>query len=97
MGKREYVIESIAQAFYNMGEIDFAAAKVEELLAINPKSARAYYIRGGIYEAREQYAQALADFKYSGDLAVEQYQSQLYAMAQTRYVNLLKRMEVTAP
>jgi len=92
MGSREGVLEALAQAFYNMNELEFASKTVDELLALNIDNARAYYIRGGIREMNGENEDALADFQHSAELAQAQFNSQLFAMAQTRYVNLLQRL-----
>ncbi len=92
MGSREGVLEALAQAYYNMNELDYASQTIDELLALNIDNARAYYIRGGIREMRNELPEALVDFQHSAELAQAQFASQLYAMAQTRYVNLLQRM-----
>jgi cytochrome c-type biogenesis protein CcmH/NrfG len=80
-----------------MNEIDYASAKVAELLEQNPENARGYYIRGSIYEVQGEFQDALADFKLSGELAQNQFNASLFAMAQTRYVNLLQRLPNEAP
>jgi len=97
MGSKEGMLEALAQAFYNMNELDYASQTVDELLALNSNNARAYYIRGGIREMRNEFADALADFELAAKLAQEQFNSQLFAMAQTRYVNLLQRLPAIEP
>ena len=92
MGKREAVLEALGQAYYNMGEIDLASQTVEELLSINKDNARAYFIRGGIYELQGKRLEALADFTLCSELAQAQFNQQLYAIAKTRYVSLLQQV-----
>ncbi|MHB9034300.1 MAG: tetratricopeptide repeat protein [Anaerolineae bacterium] len=92
MGSREGVLEAMAQEYFNLNELDYASKTVDDLLALNIDNARAYYIRGSIEEMRNQLPEALADFKHSAELAQAQFASTLFAMAQTRYVNLLQRI-----
>ncbi|MHB1356752.1 MAG: tetratricopeptide repeat protein [Anaerolineae bacterium] len=97
MGTRVVVLESIAQAFFNMNELDRASATIEELMKLKPDNARGFYIRGSISEARDQLQDALVDFQKAAQLAQEQFNSTLFAMAQTRYVNLLQRLPNQSP
>jgi tetratricopeptide (TPR) repeat protein len=97
MGSRIAVLEAIAQAYLNMNELDRSSTTVEELLQLKPDDARAFYIRGSIRELREQLQDALADFQQAAKLAQAQFNASLFAMAQTRYVNLLQRIPNQQP
>ena len=97
MGNRITVLEALAQAFFNMNELDHATTTIDELMKLKPDDARAFYIRGSIREVRDQLQDALVDFQESAQLAQDQFNSTLFAMAQTRYVNLLQRLPNQQP
>jgi hypothetical protein len=97
MGSRTAVLEAIAQAYFNMNELDRASATIVELMKINPEDARGFYIRGSIREIREEFQDALADFQLAAKFAQKGFNQTLYAMAQTRYVNLLQRVPNQQP
>jgi tetratricopeptide (TPR) repeat protein len=97
MGSRIVVLEALAQAFLNMNELDRSLATIDELMKLKPDDARGFYIRGSIRELKEQWQDALTDFQESARLAQEQFNSSLFAMAQTRYVNLLQRIPNQQP
>jgi tetratricopeptide (TPR) repeat protein len=97
MGSRVAVLEALAQAYFNMNELDRASTTIEKLMTLNPDDARGFYIRGSIRETNGQLQDALTDFQQSAKLAQAQFNSTLFAMAQTRYVNLLQRIPNQQP
>jgi Tfp pilus assembly protein PilF len=72
------------------GRFEGALSAVNEALKLNPQSAQAYLMRGGIYEAQGKRGEALADYEQSSNLASAQKQDALYVMARTRMAMLLQ-------
>lgn len=61
-GETFAAIHDRAAAALLAGRLDEALAGFDRALAINTRSARAYYNRGSVYYAKRQYEQAIADF-----------------------------------
>lgn len=66
-------------------------AATEAIAAGGDSLAEAYLVRGGIAEALERDEAALADYDQAATLADAAGQTELYAMARTRYALLLQR------
>ncbi len=65
--------------YQRAGDVEAASADIEQVLAIDPASATAYYLRSGLAVDREDYAAAIDDLDKSAELAQAEGNSQLEA------------------
>jgi tetratricopeptide (TPR) repeat protein len=86
---REFLIER-AQVYYGFGQYAKAVADMDTLLAIQPESAEAYYVRGGAYESLGDKAKAIEDITKASDIAQAQGNDTLYATARVRLGMLMQ-------
>jgi tetratricopeptide (TPR) repeat protein len=82
---------ALARAYEATAQLDQASAEIEKALAMNPDSAQAHFVRGGIYEAQNETSLALADFELASNLAQKSGEDALYVLARTRMAMLLQR------
>jgi len=90
-GRVDYLV-SLASAYQAANQLDRAMATISEAVALEPNSAQAIFIRGGIEEQSNRLAEALTDYETAATLAQEQGQDALYVLAKTRMGMLLQRM-----
>ncbi|HEX2617826.1 MAG TPA: tetratricopeptide repeat protein, partial [Flavobacteriales bacterium] len=57
-----------AMAALRTGELDSAAARVDRAIALDPALAKAYKVRGDVYQRKLEFEPALADYKRAEDL-----------------------------
>jgi tetratricopeptide (TPR) repeat protein len=57
-----------AQAFLELGKLDFALGDLNRSLAVQPNNSRAYELRARVHRARKEYDQAIADFQTAARL-----------------------------
>ncbi|MCB0088048.1 MAG: tetratricopeptide repeat protein, partial [Caldilineaceae bacterium] len=81
-----------------VGNLDGAEAAANEAIALSPNEPQAYFLLGGIAEARGDYAKAIELFDKTYQLA-EADNPQLAVIAKVRMGNLLQRADpfATAP
>lgn len=80
----------LARSYSSVGEYERALGYANEAVALAPDSAQALIIRGGVYEATERRAEALADYELSATLAQEAGEDALYVLARMRMGMLLQ-------
>ena len=83
MPERDFLLER-AQVYYGLSQFAKAVADMDALLAKQPNSAEAYYVRGGAYEGLKNKAKAIEDITKAADLAQAQGNDTLYATARVR-------------
>ena len=81
--EREFLLER-AQVYYGFGQFAKCVADMDALLAKQPESAEAYYVRGGAYEGLGNKAKAIEDITKASDIAQTQGNDTLYATARVR-------------
>jgi len=52
-----------AAYYYQFNKYDSVASALQQILLINPKSAKAYNLYGGVYSKQEEYEKAIEMFK----------------------------------
>jgi len=82
---------TLARSYQSVGEADVALEKIQMALELDPESAQAYIIRGGIYEEAGKEAEAVQDYGHAASLAQEQEQSAIYVLARMREGMLMQR------
>jgi tetratricopeptide (TPR) repeat protein len=97
LGDRLEFLLTLAQTYMTAGEYDTALQKANEAIELNPDSARAYLIRGSVYENTEQRAKAIEDFQRSADLAQSTGKDALYVLAKMRLATLLQQAPNSVP
>lgn len=80
-----------------VGAIDQAEADAEAALAEQPDMAEAYFLLGGVYEARGDVPAAIAAFEKTAELAGNQNNSALIVMAKTREGMLMQSAPMMVP
>ncbi|MFP3896841.1 MAG: tetratricopeptide repeat protein [Anaerolineales bacterium] len=88
---------TLAQTYMTAGEYDTALDRANEAIEIDPEAARAYLVRGSIYESMEERAKAIDDFQRSADLAQSAGQDALYVLAKMRLATLLQQAPSSFP
>lgn len=81
----------LARQYEMVQEYDVALEHAERAVQINPESAEAYLIRGGIRDSRGDREQALRDFERASDLAGAQGEAAILVLARTRMGMLLQQ------
>jgi tetratricopeptide (TPR) repeat protein len=94
METEEEFLLTRAQIYQQLMRLDESLADLEEALARNPNSATAYYIQATAYQLRGDLSEAYTAYLRSTDLASEQGDSQLEAMARMQLAYLAQRMVV---
>ncbi|MEA3408475.1 MAG: tetratricopeptide repeat protein, partial [Chloroflexota bacterium] len=97
LGDRLEFLMTLAQTYMTVGEYDTALDKANEAIERDPESARAYLIRGSIYEATDERAKAIEDFQRSADLAQAAGEDALYVLAKMRLATLLQQAPSSFP
>ena len=91
IGDRAILLMALARSYEQVGEFDVAMARVEEAILLEPDSAQAYLIRGGLEETLGDTAKAIDDFEHASTLASEQGEDALYVLARTRMAMLMQK------
>ena len=86
-----------AQTYMTAEQYDKALDKANAAIELDPESARAYLIRGSIYEKTDKRAKAIEDFQHSADLAQSAGQDALYVLAKMRLATLLQQAPQPVP
>jgi len=73
-----------AMTYLNTGNLQAASADVEQILAADPSSAIAYYVRSSIAVEQDDYEGAIADLERAAELAQAEGDSQLEATARVQ-------------
>lgn len=68
----EYIYQTRASSFFNLGRLQEAADDYTKAIAINPKLGQAYFNRGATYLNMQQTARACADWKEASALGFAQ-------------------------
>jgi len=84
VGNRANYLVVLAQAYQMVEKTQTAMDSIQEALIVNPDLARAYLIRGGLYEQTNKRQEALADYERAASLAHEQGDDPLYVIAKVR-------------
>lgn len=87
----------LARQYETVQLLDVALAYAEQALEIDPDSAEAHLIRGGIYDNLGDREQALADFEHASELARERGEDALYVLARTRMGMLMQQGDLALP
>lgn len=80
--------------------VDRASRAIDDLqaaLALDPTSARTYFVLGGALEAEGRYQEALSAYQQASDLADRAGNAELTVMARTQIANLLQRLQAAPP
>ena len=78
------------QSYIRVARFDDVIADADAVLAINPDSAEAYYLRATGYEAKGDMFQAVQDVDKSAQLAQAAGNDSLYALARYRYAMMMQ-------
>lgn len=78
------------QTYIRIGRYDDVIADADAVLAIDPDSAEAYYLRATGYEGKGNVFQAMMDVDQSAQLAQDAGNDALYALARYRYAMLMQ-------
>lgn len=97
LGNRLEFLMTLAQTYMTAGEYDTALDRANEAIELDPEAARAYLVRGSIYEAMDERAKAMDDFQRSADLAQSSGQDALYVLAKMRLATLLQQAPSSFP
>lgn len=97
LGDHQEFLMTLAQTYMTAGEYDTALDQANEAIELDPEAARAYLIRGSIYERMDERAKAIEDFEHSADLAQAAGQDALYVLARMRMAGLLQQAPSTFP
>jgi tetratricopeptide (TPR) repeat protein len=89
MPERDFLLER-AQVYYGFSQFAKVVTDMDVLLAKQPESAEAYYIRGGAYEGLGDKVRAIEDITKASDIAQAQGNDALYATARVRLGMLLQ-------
>ncbi len=81
----------LARQYETVQLLDVAMAFAEQAIELDPGSAEAHLIRGGVHDSLGNREQALADFELASDLARERGEDALYVLARTRMGMLLQQ------
>jgi tetratricopeptide (TPR) repeat protein len=87
----------LARQYETVQLLDVALAYAEQALELDPGSAEAHLIRGGIHDSLGNRELALADFEYASELARERGEDALYVLARTRMGMLLQQGDLALP
>ncbi len=77
-------------AYGEAGQLDAAESDAEAALALDPNSAEAHFLLGGVYEAQDRKREAIAELQQAADLARQAGNDTLYVLATTRMAMLLQ-------
>jgi len=77
-------------AYGEAGHLDAAESDAEAALALDPNSAEAHFLLGGVYEAQGRNREAIAELQQAADLARQAGNDTLYVLATTRMAMLLQ-------
>lgn len=84
---------SRGQVYMEAGNLEEATDDVERVIAENPQSGQAYYLRASIASRRGDYNAALADLEKAGELARQAGEIQLEAFARVQRAMLMLRAQ----
>jgi tetratricopeptide (TPR) repeat protein len=87
--ERDFLLER-AQIYYGFNQFPKVVDDMNALLALQPESAEAYYIRGGAYEGLGDKGKAIDDITKASDIAQAQGNDALYATARVRLGMLMQ-------
>ncbi len=97
LGDRQEFLMTVAQTYTTAGEYETALDKANAAIELDPEAARAYLVRGSIYENMEERTEAIDDFQRSADLAQSAGQDALYVLAKMRLATLLQQAPSSFP
>jgi tetratricopeptide (TPR) repeat protein len=78
-----------------MGQLDAAQSDAKAALALDPHSAEAHFLLGGVYEGQGRNREAIAELQQAADLARQVGNDNLYVLAATRLAMLLQAVGVS--
>ncbi len=81
---------SLARAYELSQECELALDHAQRAVAADSSYANAYLVRGSALECLDRWDEAMSDFEYASELALEQGQDTLYVLARTRLGMLLQ-------
>lgn len=85
-----------ATVFTDLGMLDEAQADLDAVLAVEPDNSLAHYYLATVFEARQQYQEAMNALIRSSELAEKAQQAELAVMARYRLGILMQRAPVNA-
>ncbi|MGQ9814464.1 MAG: tetratricopeptide repeat protein [Candidatus Roseilinea sp.] len=85
------------QTYIRIGRYDEVIADADAVLAIDPDSAEAYYLRATGYEGKGNVFQAMMDVDQSAQLAQDAGNDALYALARYRYAMMMQAIVRPTP
>ncbi len=97
MGDRSEFLLVLAQQYVLIRELDQALACADNAVHIAPQAAKAYLVRGEIYERMGHHDLAVADWERASELALEHGQEALYILASSRLGVLMQQEDVALP
>ncbi|MDH7474614.1 MAG: tetratricopeptide repeat protein [Anaerolineae bacterium] len=82
-------------AYVRLNQLDAAQADAEAALALDPNSAEAHFLLGGVYESQGRSQEAIAEWQQAADLAQQSGNNALYVLISTRLAMLLQTVGLT--
>jgi tetratricopeptide (TPR) repeat protein len=92
--REEFLIERGQIYFAMVGQTEAALADIEAAIALNPESARAYLLLGGITEALGDYPRAIEAYQRAADLAKAQDDPEIAVVARYNLGLLLQSLPI---
>jgi tetratricopeptide (TPR) repeat protein len=83
--------------YVQMGEVDAASADVEQVLAVDPRSASAYYLRSSVDLQQGDFVAAIDDLDRAAELAQEAGDTQLEATARVQRAMVMQMWTAQLP
>jgi len=80
----------LAQAYQQVGELEFAVLHADNAVRIDGANAEAIFLRGSMHESLGNVDQAIDDFTLASELAIDQDEDALYVLAKTRLGMLMQ-------
>lgn len=77
-------------AYVQLNQLDAAQTDTEAALALDPNSAEAHFLLGGVYELQGRSQEAIAELQRAADLARQSGNNPLYVLISTRLAMLLQ-------
>lgn len=96
IGSEAEFLVARGMAYAQVNQLDAAASDAEAALALDPNSAEAHFLLGGVYEVRGNSQEAIAELQQAADLARQAGNDPLYVLAATRLAMLLQATGLNA-